>query len=229
MHSKVHSSALSVSQVQRLEKYVIKTLGIPSAVLMDRAGEAVALSVQRSLGRTKNVKAAIVCGAGNNGGDGFVTARYLWAYGFDVKVLVVGPLKDLKGAPRVFYGVLKALKVPVVFLKTLDRSTARIIKSSDAIVDALFGIGLNRPLAGLHEKLVIAMNQSLRKIWSVDIPSGLDGSTGKMMGPCVYASTTVTFTCLKKGFVANDGPKVTGCVEIADIGIPQSIVRKFGG
>lgn len=228
MHSKVQSFALSVSQVQRLEKYAIETVGIPSVVLMDRAGEAVARSVQRTLGRTKNVKAAIVCGAGNNGGDGFVTARYLWGYGVKVKVLVVGSLKDLKGDPRIFYGILKALNVPVVSLKTLDRSTAQIIKMSDVIVDALFGIGLNRPLAGLDEKIVTTMNQSCGKIWAVDTPSGLDGTTGKALGACVKASKTVTFSCLKKGFFLNDGPASTGCLEVADIGLPEILLRKFG-
>lgn len=220
--------ALSVSQVVRLEKYAIETVGIPSVVLMDRAGEAIARSVQRSLGRMQDPKVTIVCGTGNNGGDGFVTARYLQASGVKVKVLVSGSLKDLKDDPKVFYGVLKALKVPVVFLKTLGVSAAQIIKTSDVIVDALFGIGLNRPLAGLHEKLVTAMNQGRAKIWAVDIPSGLDGTTGKVLGVCVKASKTVTFSCPKKGFFVNDGPAYTGRLEIADIGLPEILLRKFG-
>lgn len=224
MHSKIQASALDVSQLQRLEKYAIETVGIPSVVLMDNAGRAVAQSVARSLKGKKRPRVVVICGTGNNGGDGFVSARYLWAAGMNVKVLVPGSMKDLKHDPRIFYGILNRLKISIVHPKSTDADVLRIVKTSDVIVDALFGIGLNRPLTGLYEKFVTIMNQNPGRIWSVDIPSGLNATTGEVLGACVKATRTVTFTRPKKGFFMNEGPKHTGCLEIVDIGIPKRIL-----
>lgn len=154
------NAALSISQIQRMEEYAIKTVGIPSVVLMDRAGEAVARSVLRSFRREKDLKVTVVCGTGNNGGDGLVAARYLWAAGIKVNVIVVGSIGDLKADPAVFFKIVKSFGIPVNFIKSVDQEFLGLIGSSKVLVDALFGIGLNRPLTGLYEQLVNAINQS---------------------------------------------------------------------
>lgn len=219
---------LTVSQIQRIEKHAISTIGIPSVVLMENAGRAVAESLLRELEVKERTNIAVICGTGNNGGDGFVAARYLWAAGVNVTVFVLGNIKVLKQGPKVFYAILKALRVPVVLIKKWDRSTADFINGHDIFVDALLGIGINRPVSGELEQMIDLINDSRQKIWSVDIPSGLDGTTGKVYGSCVKAATTVSFTALKKGFFINEGPSLTGRIQTADIGIPEVLLRKFG-
>ena len=210
-----------------MEKKAIGVIGIPSVILKDSAGRAVAESILKTLGQQKRLDVAVICGTGNNGGDGFVAARYLWAQGVNVTVFLIGSTRELKPDAKVFYSILKALKIPVVLINKISQSTADFITGHEIIIDALFGIGLNRPLTGICQEMVELINASRLKVWSVDIPSGLDGTTGKVLGVCVRALTTVSFTVFKKGFYINDGPAFTGTIEKVDIGIPDVLLGKM--
>lgn len=223
--SKGSSKARTVLEIQELEKTAIRMIGIPSLVLMDNAGRAVAASVIKYLKNTAKPKVVIVCGTGNNGGDGLVAARYLSLAGIKTDVFIVGKSPDLKPDPKVFYQTLSPLGIRVTDLSKVDRSLSRPLAAADVVIDALFGIGLNRPVDGLYREAIEAMNTFSRRIWAADIPSGLDGTSGQVWGIAVKAFRTVSFTSLKTGFLKNEGPMYTGRIETADIGIPLSGIR----
>ncbi len=215
------AKAVTVKQIQRLDRIAIDRYGIPSIILMENAGRAVAREVLKLLKKRKNHRVRIVCGQGNNAGDGLVAARHLMNDGLDVKVFIIGKGSCLKEDAAVNYRILKLFKYPVVELGPNDTSITRDIKKAGVVVDAIFGVGLNREVPDPIRKVIEIINKNAKKVVAVDIPSGLDGSTGKIYGACVKADVTVCFSLLKKGFLKNDGPAYIGKVVVADIGIPK--------
>ena len=220
------AKALTVSQIQKAETVAIRRMGIPSLVLMENAGRALAESVLKAFPAKMRPSVLVVCGTGNNGGDGFVAARHLWTAGAKVEVMTTAATGDFKNDPHVFCKVLHYLRIPVRTVTTMKPVSLKGLTKAEVLIDALFGIGLNRPLEGINLGVVRAINASGKPVWSADIPSGLDGTTGKVWGDCVKASTTVSFSCLKKGFFQAEGPQYTGRLEVVDIGIPAEIFRK---
>lgn len=192
---------------------------------MDNAGRAVAESVVKYLKKKKHPKAVIVCGCGNNGGDGMVAARYLTLAQIKTDVFLIGTPDDLKPDPKIFYKTLGPLGVRVKAVKNVDADFTCPLAAADIVIDALFGIGLNRQVTGLYREAIEAMNRQSRRIWAADIPSGLDGTSGDILGVAVKAFRTVSFSFLKTGFFKKDGPRHTGRIEVVDIGIPLSSVR----
>ncbi len=213
--------SLTVSQIQKLDKRVIEKIGIPSVVLMENAGRSVAQSVFTDLKGKRNARVAVVCGTGNNGGDGFVAARHLSGKGVKVDVFVLGVLKQLKPDAQIFHRVVKNLNISCRFLTKLDQNFIKALRGADIVVDAVFGVGLNRPIEGLARDVINALNANAKRVIAVDIPSGLDGTTGKVWGIAVKAFKTITFSFPKAGFFKNDGPTYAGRMKVADIGIPQ--------
>lgn len=220
--------AVTVSQIQKLDKTAIEKVGIPSIVLMENAGRAVAEEVEKSLRGKRNGVVCIVCGLGNNAGDGFVAARYLIDAGINVKIFLIGEGRQLKHDAAVNYQILKKLRYPIsecgggkscVFLDSLSQYIAR----ADVVVDAIFGVGLNREIGQPFRGVIETINRKAKYVVAVDIPSGLDGTTGAMYGACVRADKTVAFSFAKKGFSKNYGPQHVGKVVIADIGIPARL------
>ncbi|MDO8580106.1 MAG: NAD(P)H-hydrate epimerase [Candidatus Omnitrophota bacterium] len=218
---------VTVNQIQRLDRIAIGQHRIPSLVLMENAGRAVAREIMKRIARRKNPKIYVFCGLGNNAGDGFVAARHLIAAGFSPNVCLVGQGSTLKNDAAVNYRLLKFLTYPIVELKHINVSLERDVKASDVIVDALFGVGLNRAIGGLFKSVIDMMNRSGQYIISVDIPSGLNGTTGDIFGTCVHADLTVTFTFAKKGFYKKAGPSHVGRVVVADIGIPDQLKKRI--
>jgi hydroxyethylthiazole kinase-like uncharacterized protein yjeF len=216
---------LTVAQIRKIEKTAIEAIGIPSLVLMDHAGRAVAESVVKYLKNKKRPKVVIVCGSGNNGGDGLVAARYLTMAGIKTDVFLIGTPDDLKPDPKIFYRTLAPLGLRVKARKEIDHSFTGSLATADVVIDALFGIGLNRQVTGVYRKVIEAMNAEARRIWAADIPSGLDGTSGHVRGVAAKAFKTVSFSFLKTGFFRNEGPRHTGRIELADIGIPLSRSR----
>ncbi len=194
--------------------------GIPGIVLMEAAGRAVADAVVARIGPAARV--AVVCGPGNNGGDGFVAARLLAAAGYEVDLALVGTRDRLSGdaasAAAAWTGEVRAI----------DEFDAGRLGRADVIVDALFGAGLARPLTGAVAALVERIGMSGRPVVSVDLPSGLDGATGRPLGEVmVRADVSVTFFRKKPGHVLMPGREACGEVIVADIGIPQSVLDDF--
>ena len=168
--------------------------GTPEAVLMDRAGRAVAWAVRDLLGRTYGTRVVVACGKGNNGGDGRIAARVLAGWGARVDVLDVGS------------GLDPAL-------------VARVVTRADVVVDAMYGTGFRGALDGDARTVVDAVTARRVRVVAVDVPSGVDGLTGAVSGPVVRAERTVTFAARKPGLLFEPGRSLAGTVVVADIGI----------
>ena len=161
---------------------------------------------------------AVVAGPGNNGGDGFVAARLLAERGHEVRVSFVGERKRLKG---------DALLAAERWSGPVEDATPASLGESDIIIDALFGAGLDRDVEGLPRAMIAAMNAAGGQVIAVDLPSGVNGTTGAVMGVAVNASHTVTFFRRKTGHLLLPGRLHCGTVEVADIGIPDSVLDKI--
>jgi hydroxyethylthiazole kinase-like uncharacterized protein yjeF len=185
--------------------------GTPGIDLMENAGRAVADAVAAEQG----TRVVVVAGPGNNGGDGFVAARLLAERGFDVRVAFVGDRAKLKGdaasAARQWDG-------------PTGRAEPGALADADIVIDALFGAGLDRPVEGLARAMIEAVNKGGKPVITVDLPSGINGTTGAVMGLAVKATRTVTFFRRKPGHLLLPGRVHCGPVTVADIGIPASVL-----
>jgi ADP-dependent NAD(P)H-hydrate dehydratase / NAD(P)H-hydrate epimerase len=190
--------------------------GVASLDLMENAGRAVADAAAAMAPFSGRI--VIVCGPGNNGGDGYVAARLLDEAGFDVDVVLLGTRRALRGDSHAMASRWGEAEHPLDALPAL-------LANCDVVVDALFGAGLSRPLAGAAETCVVAMNACGKPILAVDVPSGLDGSTGAPTGPVVRATRTVTFFRLKPAHVLFPGRALCGDVRLVDIGLPTSVLE----
>lgn len=188
--------------------------GTPGIDLMERAGRAVADAVARrhSSGAPK---VCVVAGPGNNGGDGFVAARILFARGYPVRLLLLGDPAKLKG---------DAAEAAKRWGGATEPASVAGLKGADVIVDALFGAGLDRPLEGAPRELIEAINARGVPVIAVDLPSGINGNSGAVMGAAVRATVTVTFFRRKPGHLLLPGRLHCGPVEVADIGIPENVL-----
>jgi len=188
--------------------------GPPGIRLMEQAGRAVADAVTRH----SPGSVCIVAGPGNNGGDGFVCARILADRGYPVRLMLLGERDRLKGdaaeASRSFSGPVEA-------------AGPAGLSGADLIVDALFGAGLDRPVSGAALAMIEAINAAGVSVVAVDLPSGINGTSGAVMGAAVQASETVTFFRRKPGHVLLPGRLHCGPVEVADIGIPDSVLSSI--
>ena len=191
--------------------------GIPGIDLMERAGKAVADAVAARHAVREPV--AVVAGPGNNGGDGFIAARILAERGYRVRLLLAGEIDRLKGDAAL---AAKAWKGPVA---SADRGG---IGDAEVIVDALFGAGLDRPVEGQARVLIEAMNSHPAPVVAVDLPSGTNGTSGAVMGVAVKAAQTITFFRKKPGHVLLPGRLYCGTTSVADIGIPDAVLKDIG-
>ena len=222
----MHHRVVTVAQIQKLDRKAIKGYGIPSLILMENAGAAVSREAIKMVGSNR-APIDIFCGTGNNGGDGFVAARYLLNAGFNVNAFIVGESKRLKSDTAVNYKILVKSGKAVKKISRLTPVITEQIFRSSLCIDALFGVGLNRNIESPISEVIDAINRYSRKILAVDIPSGLDGTNGKIHGICIRADRTVTMTFPKKGFYRNAGPKNCGRVVVADIGIPRRLTKEI--
>ncbi|MGH6727533.1 MAG: NAD(P)H-hydrate dehydratase [Pseudolabrys sp.] len=186
--------------------------GLPGIELMENAGRAVADAAGALL---QGRRVVIVAGPGNNGGDGFVTARHLAERGFEVRVSFVGDQARLKGDAAL---AAERWSGPV------EAASPVSLTDCDIVIDALFGAGLDREVEGLPRAMIRAMNASHVPVIAVDLPSGVNGTTGAVMGIAVNATHTATFFRRKTGHMLLPGRLHCGSVEVADIGIPASVL-----
>jgi NAD(P)H-hydrate epimerase len=196
--------------------------GISTAALMENAGREVAGAAVRLAGATYGRRAVVVCGRGNNGGDGFVAARYLAAWGMGVAVLLLEPDAEF-GEPA--SGNLERLRGSRVRVRPWSSSAgARELGRADVAVDAIFGTGFRGVAEGAPAEAIGAIAGSGRPVVAVDVPSGVNGATGEVAGDAVRADLTVTFGAAKPGLVLFPGAGLAGVVEVADIGFPTELV-----
>ena len=203
---------LSTAEMAEADRRTIAG-GVAGMALMENAGRAVADAVSR---HPLGSRIVVVAGPGNNGGDGFVAARILAERGYPVRVLLVGALAKLKG---------DAATAAQRWSGPTEPATPPALDGADVIVDALFGAGLDRPVEGLAAAMIAAMNGAGVPIIAVDLASGINGSTGAVMGVAVNATESVTFFRRKPGHVLLPGRLHCGKVRVADIGIPASVLQ----
>ncbi len=205
---------LKGQEMQKLDRIAIEEIGVPSILLMEKAGLSVVEAIRREFPEAKRV--LVIAGKGNNGGDGLVVARHLHLMGYRVSyVLALG--EDLKGDALLQYQILKNLGLEP--LKEVNWS------SFDLIVDALFGTGFKPPAVGAGVEWINLMNSSRIPIVSVDIPSGLFADSGKEYEPSVKAHLTVTFQFPKVCHLLYPSAKRCGKLYVANIGIPQRLAE----
>jgi NAD(P)H-hydrate epimerase len=181
----------TVAEMRNLDKGAIETFGIPDLILMENAGQAVYFVINNEFG-IEGKRFTIFCGVGNNGGDGFVVARKLHSMGGQVKVFLLGDKAKLTGCAKDNFDMISALSIDIHKFSSVEQAQFSV-SHSDAIVDAVFGTGLTREVGGIYREVIELINQSQKTVFSIDIPSGVNGDTGQVMGCAVSADYTVTF------------------------------------
>lgn len=215
----------TAQQMKTLDRIAIEG-GIPSILLMERAGQCLA-DLTMQLDRTAD-RISVLCGTGNNGGDGLSAARLLLERGMDVRVFLVGDPERLTPDAQQEAAMLSDL-LPLERFDPKDESQQQRIRQSALLIDALFGVGLSRPIApdSLYADAIRTLNDAPGKVIAADIPSGVDASTGQVMGCAVQADRTVTFTMGKIGHFVGQGGILTGELEVCDIGIPSRLMEEM--
>ena len=188
--------------------------GTPGISLMEKAGRAIADAVAR---HPLGTRVVVVAGPGNNGGDGFIAARVLAERGYPVRMLLLGDVSVLRG---------DAAEAARRWARPIEQATVEAVGRAGAIVDALFGAGLNRPVEGEARGIIEAMNTSGAPVIAVDLPSGINGASGAVMGPAVKARESITFFRRKPGHLLLPGRVHAGTVRTADIGIPERVLER---
>ena len=218
---------LSPQRMAQYDRYAIETWGIPSAVLMENAGRnTYRLMKERYLGGRKRI--VIVCGRGNNGGDGFVVGRYALTDGYRVQVFLIGRKTELKGDAALNMNLFQSLSGEITELTEPSKVFGRALKHADIIVDAIFGTGLSKRVGGVEEIVIDTINASGKPVIAVDIPSGIDGNTGSALGSAVRAEHTYTYAYPKLGQIMPPGSDHTGKLTVIDISIPPFVEEKIG-
>ncbi len=211
----------TAAEMVALDQGAIKTLGIPGAVLMENAGRACCRYFNKQFKARFPGPVLIVCGKGNNGGDGYVMARILADQGWQVHTLVLASRDDISGDARIMLDIAEAMGLAVSYCEDEAQSRTFFSQISPGIVvDAIFGTGLSSEVRGLQDTLIGLINDSSAAVFSVDIPSGVDGSSGRICGRAVRADLTVTFAQAKIGHGSQPGAEYCGRLEVVDIGIP---------
>ena len=222
---------LNAAQMREADRYTIEDIGIPSLVLMENAGRQVVAAIEAAYEDRLDGRVAVLCGRGNNGGDGFVVARTLLQRGIDTAVFVVGALADVRGDARTNLDILGRLGVTVVEVNDEQQWELHFseISKCSLIVDAIFGTGLKAPVAGMLETVIADVNASDIPIVAIDLPSGMSADTPHLIGDCIDASLTVTLGAPKLPLVVPPGEAYAGDVVIADIGIPIEVFEGLDG
>jgi NAD(P)H-hydrate epimerase len=223
---------LSRAQMRAFDRHAIDVCRVPSLVLMENAGRGATDILVRDLlaGRPTGARVVVVCGVGNNGGDGLVIARHLLVRGAQPVVLVAGDDQRATPDARANLEAWRNLGGEVRALSGGAAASALTVAAAEAdvVVDALFGTGLERPVEGWLADVVGAMNASRAACFAVDLPSGLDADTGAALGVAVQAQVTVTFAHHKLGLLTPNGAQLAGRVHVVDIGVPAALVAQVG-
>ena len=221
---------LSAKEMAGLDDQTIRRIGIPGIVLMENAAQGAAAFFLRAVPDLIDRRITVVAGSGNNAGDGFALARIFHSKGARVNVLCLrAPLK-LTGDAETNFSILEKIGVPITVWDEagdFDVQWEQTAKS-DAVIDAMLGTGLNTEVKGLYKNIIDKINGLNVPVLAVDIPSGLDSTTGQPLGAAIKATATATFGFLKIGHLIEPGSELVGQVEVIDIGIPPGLVESAG-
>lgn len=248
---------LTAREMRECDRFAIESLGIPGVVLMENAGKAAALKAMELLRSAGGGRAAVYCGGGNNGGDGFVVGRWLHSFGVSVLFVLSKDTSALQGDAAINAAIAERLRIPMLLAVSQDEGAQddawipaeeilvdeearrpwgesadprEAFGPGDLVVDALLGTGLDREVRGLPS-LLIDETRKLRErgcsVLALDVPSGVCSDTGRIMGGCVQADATVTFGYSKRGLALHPGARFAGALEVADIGLPREVETTF--
>ncbi|GAG74004.1 unnamed protein product, partial [marine sediment metagenome] len=211
----------TVTQMKNLDRSATEGFGISQDLLMENAGQAVYFVILKEVG-VKNKKFAVFCGGGNNGGDGLVVARKIHSNGGEVKVFLLDDETKFKGIAKRNFEIVSKLAIEISKVSSIESVNSAVLHS-DAIVDAIFGTGLIREVSGIYRHVIKMINESKKTVFSVDIPSGINGDTGEVMGVAVKANYTITFGLPKIGNMLYPGYDHCGKLYLSHISFPPSL------
>jgi NAD(P)H-hydrate epimerase len=217
--------------VRAIDQRAAEECGLSTLVLMENAGHGAAAWLRPRLPDRSPKSVVVVCGSGNNGGDGGVVARHLDGWGIAVRVIWFAAADQLRGDAAVQWSVLE--RAGIAQENWTGESAAdplrldQVFSEAEWIVDGLLGTGLTRPVEGTLRAVIEAVNRAGKPVLALDLPSGLDTDTGKPLGIAVHAAATATFVAAKLGFQQPGAGVYTGEVVVIDIGVPRSILAPF--
>ena len=216
---------VKTSEIQEMDRIAIQELGIPGAVLMENAARGATRVFLDHFTPPENSHVVILCGRGNNGGDGYVMARYLKEAGFRVTVIVLSELEEISGDALINLDIIRRMPVEILQAPDLKKwvKGRRVIRNCDFIIDGILGTGLSSPVRGFYGKVIEDVNALGKPVMAIDVPSGLNADTGQIMGVAIKADLTVTFGFPKLGQLVFPGAEIVGRLARIDIGIPDSV------
>jgi ADP-dependent NAD(P)H-hydrate dehydratase / NAD(P)H-hydrate epimerase len=208
----------TAAEMREIDRITIEEYGVSGQTLMERAGAAIAA---RAMDVFQDKKAVVLCGGGNNGGDGLVAAAKLHGSGYDIRALILADPKRLSPDCEIQLGKAEAAGVPVEFVKRVDKADFTDV----FVIDAVFGTGLSKPVTGDQAATFRSLNESGVPVLAVDIASGISSDTGQILGDAVIADYTVTFGLPKRGHFLNPGAQYCGSLYVEDIGFPEKLTQ----
>ncbi|HEY1552164.1 MAG TPA: NAD(P)H-hydrate epimerase, partial [Kofleriaceae bacterium] len=216
---------VTAAEMRALDRATIDDVGIPAFTLMETAGRGVAEAVMLTISWSRADRIAVVCGPGNNGGDGFVAARVLLGHDVDACAYLAVARDKIKGDAAAHLAVLERAGGIVRMADTPERleSVRAEIEGAVVVIDAVFGIGLERAVEGHFAEVIATINRAPQRI-ALDIPSGLHTDTGRVLGVAVEAQRTVTMAAVKPALVSAPGFARAGEIVVVDIGVPPGVL-----
>lgn len=215
-------SEISRSQAREIDRVAMEDWGLPGIVLMENAARGIA-EFAASIHPLTAGRIALVCGPGNNGGDGYAAARHLANLRYDVEIQLPAPISSIDPESDAGINLLVARRMGIPMLTGVDVARAQFV------IDALFGTGLSRTIGHPYLAAISAINAHQAPVLSIDIPSGLDADDGSVHGAAIRADWTATMVAPKQGFSRGKGPELTGSVRVIDIGVPRAVIRQVAG
>jgi len=218
-------------QVRTVDQEATERYGIPGIVLMENASRSLTLEVLRAVGWpsvASDANVLIICGGGNNGGDGLAAARHLHNVGLAVTIVLTKPANRYTGDAEINLNICRAMQLDIHVADEDPVATLDDLPEPAIIVDGLLGTGLSSEVRAPADGVIDWINRQDVPVIAIDIPSGLDSDTGKPLGCAVRADATVTFVGVKRGFLNAVSRDYIGNVTVGDIGVPRELVEKLG-
>jgi hydroxyethylthiazole kinase-like uncharacterized protein yjeF len=216
------------SEMKEMDRLTIQDLGVPGVVLMENAARGAARIFLEHFVPPGNSRVVIVCGRGNNGGDGYVMARYLHQAGLQVTVMVLSELQKISGDALINLEIVRRMGLEIMEVPSEKEwaKCQKVISSCDFVIDGILGTGLNSGVEGFYGRVIRKINTLNKPVTAIDIPSGLNADTGQIMGAAIKAALTVTFGFPKLGQLIFPGADLVGRLTRIDIGIPEEVSRR---
>ncbi len=211
---------LTAEEMRRIDRFAIEELKIPGIILMENAGLRTLIGIQKVVQDILHKRVLIVAGKGNNAGDGFVIARHIFNQGGRVKIALCSKFSDVRGDAEINLEIAQNIGVEIVEVDKREDLRA-LLRDSELIVDALLGTGIKGAVRGFFAEVIEEINSSGKPVVAIDLPSGLEASTGKVHGPCVKANWTFTMCLPKIGLWLYPGAYYAGEIFVVDISVPQ--------